>query len=241
MGPMLFFNWEPEMSNKPGLLNQLTGKTQLLRKYLKSFLLLFCVGWSIPLMTGRWQYHNCENRYLKRLSWRLWWRIMKMNSSLLFSSIMYLGIGLTRIWPSNKPQKRQIILQSQRTGILLLNVSLSYSHSFQLWPCLLFQKLKQCMRRTNKRLRRGVNLVGQTFPPCSALFSFTQSLKENSSAEMLSFFLLEFFIALSCCRIHLWSLSIFVEYISILDDQMSAVLFFGGIFHWIFFLLDIFF
>ena len=188
MGPMLFFNWEPEMSNKPGLLNQLTGKTQLLRKYLKSFLLQFCVGWSILLMTGRWQYHNCENRDLKRLSWRLWWRIMKMNSSLLFASIMYQGVGLTRIWPSNKPQKRQIILQSQRTGILLLNVSSSYSHCFQLRPCLLFQKLKQCMRRASKRLGRGVNLVGQTFPPCSALFSFTQSLKENSLAEMLSFF-----------------------------------------------------
>ena len=113
---------------------------------------------------------------------------MKMNSSLLFSSIMYLGVGLTRIWPSNKPQKRQIILQSQRTGILLLNVSLSYSHSFQLWPCLLFQKLKQCMRRANKRLRQGVNSVGQTFLACTALFSFTQSLKENSLAEMLSFF-----------------------------------------------------
>ena len=44
------------------------------------------------------------------------------------------------------------------------------------------------MRRANKRLSRGVNSVGQTFPPCSALFSFTQNLKENSSAEMLSFF-----------------------------------------------------
>ena len=64
--------------------------------------------------------------------------------------------------------------------------------SFQLRPCLLFQKLKRCihanMRQANKCLRRGVNLVGQTFLPCSALFSFTQNLKENSLAEMLSFF-----------------------------------------------------
>ena len=67
--------------------------------------------------------------------------------------------------------------------------------SFQLSPYLLFvvPKLKQCIWRANKRLRRGVNSVGQTFPPCSALFSFTQSLKENSPAEMLSFFVVGIF------------------------------------------------
>ena len=30
---MPFFNWEPEMSNKPGLLNLLAGKTQLVNSF----------------------------------------------------------------------------------------------------------------------------------------------------------------------------------------------------------------
>ena len=109
MCPMPFFNWEPEMSNKPGLLNLLAGKTQLVKKYLNSFLLLFCVGWSVPLMTGRWQYHNCElakNRDLKRSSWRLWWLKMKMNAPLFH---------LADIWSSNiKIYSTKKIIKLQR-------------------------------------------------------------------------------------------------------------------------------
>ena len=116
----MFSSKNLKWAKKTGLLNILAGKTQLVVKYLKSFLLLFCVGWSIPLMTGRWQYHNCElaeNRDLKRLSWRLWWPTMKMNSSLLFSSIIYLRVCLTRHWPSIK--QKEIV------------ISLSYLHIFQ--------------------------------------------------------------------------------------------------------------